>query len=250
MNQEGYRVAEKSMWKGIVTCMWLCMSAPAMAADDTAKLNAALATLLPGATPDSVKASVIPGIYEVSYGGSVMYMTQDGRYLLRGDLIDVERGENLTEATRGQARLKIINAIDEGSMIVYGPKKAKHTITVFTDPDCGYCRKLHGEMAEYNKRGIKVRYVAYPRSGVDTPSYDKTVSVWCAKDRTAAMTQAKRGDELAKKTCDNPVRQHMQAANQVGISGTPTLILDDGSLIPGYVPPQRLAELLDQHAGS
>lgn len=242
-------MAEKSVWKGIVACVWLCMSSLAMAADDTAKLNAALATLLPGATPDSVKASVIPGIYEVSYGGSVMYMTQDGRYLLRGDLIDVERGENLTEATRGQARLKIINAIDEGSMIVYGPKKAKHTITVFTDPDCGYCRKLHGEMAEYNRLGIKVRYVAYPRSGVDTPSYDKTVAVWCAKDRTAAMTQAKRGDELAKKTCDNPVRQHMQAANQIGISGTPTLILDDGSLIPGYVPPQRLAELLDQRAG-
>ncbi len=229
--------------------MWLGVTAPAMAGEDTTKLKAALATLLPGATPDSIKPAAIPGMYEISYGATVLYMTQDGRYLLRGDLIDVERGENLTEVNRNRARLKIVGAIDEGSMIVYAPRKVKHTITVFTDPDCAYCRKMHSEMQEYNKRGIKIRYMAFPRSGVDTPSYEKSVSVWCVKDRAAAMTRAKRGDEIAKKTCDDPVQMHLQAARQIGISGTPTLILEDGSLIPGYVPAERLAEILDEHAG-
>lgn len=236
---------------GLLLCAWLMGVAalPAMAAEDTTKLKAALATLLPGSTPDSIKPSVITGMYEVSFGATVLYMTQDGRYLLRGDLIDAERGENLTELTRGQARLKVIGAIDENSMIVYAPKQTKHTITVFTDPDCAYCRKMHSEMQEYNKRGIKIRYLAFPRSGVDTPSYEKSVSVWCAKDRAATMTRAKRGDEIAKKTCDDPVRLHLQAAREVGISGTPTLILEDGGLIPGYVPAERLAEILDEHTG-
>ena len=231
--------------------IFMCWSAvaPAMAAEDTSKLKAALATLLPGTTPDSIKPSAIAGMYEVTFGATVLYMTQDGRYLLRGDLIDAERGDNLTEAARSQARLKIINAIDETSMIVYAPKKVMHTVTVFTDPDCGYCRKMHSAMQEYNKRGIKIRYVAFPRSGVDTPSYEKSVSVWCAKDRGAAMTRAKGGAEIVKKTCDDPVRRHLQAVREIGISGTPTLILDDGSLIPGYVPAERLAEVLDEHKG-
>lgn len=236
---------------GLLLCAWLIgiTTFPAMAAEDTTKLKAALSTLLPGTTPDSIKPSVIAGMYEVSFGATVLYMTQDGRYLLRGDLIDAERGENLTELTRGQARLKIVGAIDESSMIVYAPKQAKHTITVFTDPDCAYCRKMHSEMQEYNKRGIKIRYLAFPRSGVDTPSYEKSVSVWCAKDRATTMTRAKRGDEIAKKTCDDPVRLHLQAAREIGISGTPTLILEDGSLVPGYVPAERLAEILDEHTG-
>lgn len=236
---------------GLLLCVWLMGVAglPAMAAEDITKLKAALATLLPGTTPDSIKPSVIAGMYEVSFGATVLYMTQDGRYLLRGDLIDAERGENLTELTRGQARLKVVGAIDEGSMIVYAPRQVKHTITVFTDPDCAYCRKMHSEMQEYNKRGIKIRYLAFPRSGVDTPSYEKSVSVWCAKDRTATMTRAKRGDEVAKKTCDDPVRLHLQAAREIGISGTPTLILEDGGLIPGYVPAERLAEILNEHTG-
>ncbi|MDP1707656.1 MAG: DsbC family protein [Gammaproteobacteria bacterium] len=242
-------MTHKSMAAGLLGFLWLGVIAPAMPVEDTTKLKAALATLLPGTTPDSIKPSAIPGMYEIGYGATVLYMTLDGRYLLQGDLIDVERGENLTEVNRSQARLKIVSAIDENSMIVYAPKQVKHTITVFTDPDCAYCRKMHGEMPAYNKQGIKMRYLAFPRSGVDTPSYEKSVSVWCAKDRAVAMTRAKRGEEMAKKTCDDPVQIHLQAARKIGISGTPTLILEDGSLIPGYVPPERLAEILGARTG-
>ena len=241
---------KKSVLAGVGATLLLGAFVVAKAADDTAKINKALELLLPGSKPDSVTASVIPGIYEISYGASLLYMTQDGRYILRGDLIDVAQEQNLTELKRNQARLKVINGISENSMIVFAPKQVKHTITVFTDIDCGYCRKMHDEMAQLNKYGIKVRYLAYPRTGVDSPSYVKAVSAWCAKDRNAALTRAKADKDVPQKTCDNPVQQHMKAAKLVGVSGTPTLVLEDGSLVPGYVPAERLIERLDERKSS
>ncbi|MDA1107060.1 MAG: thioredoxin fold domain-containing protein [Proteobacteria bacterium] len=243
-------MSKKSVLTGVLAALLLAAFAPVQAADEAAKINKALETLLPGKKPDSVTASAIPGVYEVSYGATVLYMTQDGRYLIRGDVIDVAQEENLTELKRSQARLKVINGISESSMIVFAPKQVKHTITVFTDIDCGYCRKMHGEMAQLNKYGIKVRYLAYPRTGIDSPSYVKAVSAWCAKDRNAALTHAKADEDVPQKTCAHPVQQHMQAVKQVGVSGTPTLILEDGSLIPGYVPAERLMEMLDGRKAS
>ncbi|MDO9372369.1 MAG: DsbC family protein, partial [Gammaproteobacteria bacterium] len=149
---------KKSVLAGVLATLLLAAFAPVEAADEMAKINKALETLLPGKKPDSVTASAIPGVYEISYGATLLYMTQDGRYLIRGDVIDVAQQENLTELKRNQARLKVINGISENSMIVFAPKQVKHTITVFTDIDCGYCRKMHGEMAQLNKYGIKVRY--------------------------------------------------------------------------------------------
>lgn len=240
----------KSVLAGVLAVWLLCALVSVEAADETAQINKALATLLPGKKPDSVTASAIPGVYEISYGATLLYMTQDGRYLIRGDVIDMAQQQNLTELKRNQARLKVINGISENSMIVFAPKQVKHTITVFTDIDCGYCRKLHGEMAQLNKYGIRVRYVAYPRTGIDSPSYVKAVSVWCAKDRNAALTHAKADEDVPQKTCDNPVKQHMQAAKQVGVSGTPTLVLEDGSLLQGYVPAEQLIGMLDELKGS
>lgn len=243
-------MGKKSVLAGVLAALLLGVFASAKAADEAAKINKALEALLPGKKPDSVTASAIPGVYEVSYGATVLYMTQDGRYLIRGDVIDVAQEENLTELRRSQARLKVMSGISENSMIVFAPKQVKHTITVFTDIDCGYCRKMHGEMAQLNKYGIKVRYLAYPRTGIDSPSYAKAVSVWCAKDRNAALTHAKADEDVPQKTCANPVQQHMQAAKQVGVSGTPTLALEDGSLVPGYVPAERLIEMLDERKDS
>ena len=131
--------------------------------------------------------------------------------------------------------------------MVFAPEKeVKHTISVFTDIDCGYCRKLHQEMAEYNKHGIKVRYLAYPRAGVGSEAYEKAVSVWCADDRQKAMTAAKTGGELKQKTCDNPVEAQFMLGQQLGISGTPALMLEDGQIFPGYVPADRLITMLDK----
>jgi thiol:disulfide interchange protein DsbC len=167
---------------------------------------------------------------------------------LEGDLLNAQTRENLTETMRSSARLKLLNAVDPSTMIVYAPQQIKHTVTVFTDVDCVFCRKLHSQIADYNKYGIAIRYLAFPRTGVDTESYYKAVSVWCSPDRKAALTRAKLGESLKRATCDNPVRQEMALADKLGVSATPTLILEDGSLISGYIPPDRMSKMLDKLA--
>jgi thiol:disulfide interchange protein DsbC len=129
-------------------------------------------------------------------------------------------------------------------MLIFSPDKPTHTITVFTDIDCGYCRKLHHEMADYHAKGIRVRYLMFPRSGVNSPSYDKAVSVWCSEDRNDSLTKAKNGKDPAPRTCDNPVQNHMAMGRSIGVQGTPSIVFEDGRVIPGYVPAERLAAML------
>ena len=242
----------KKEFMGIAVAMGLLVglitTASAGETDDIANIKKVLSTLMPQATPDSVKPAAFPGMYEAIYGPQVIYVSSDGRYMLEGDLYDLKNRTNLTETKRRAGRAKVINAIDEKSMIVFAPEKdkVKYIITAFTDVDCGYCRKLHKQIKEYNDLGIEMRYLAYPRSGVNTPSYFKAVSVWCSADRNKAMTEAKSGAKMDKKECDNPVKEHMAAAKEVGVSGTPTLVLESGQVIPGYVEPKRLLQILDQ----
>ena len=131
-------------------------------------------------------------------------------------------------------------------MIIFPASKPRHTLTVFTDIDCGYCRKLHSDIDKYNDEGITVRYLPFPRSGPDTPSYYKAVSVWCSDDRRAALTRAKAGQDVPNATCDNPVRASLALGHKLGVNGTPALILEDGHLLPGYVPPKKLAQVMEQ----
>ncbi len=134
-------------------------------------------------------------------------------------------------------------------MIVFSPKeKPRHTLTVFTDIDCGYCRKLHAEMDELNSYGIEVRYMMFPRTGLNTPSYQKAVNVWCAKDQQVSMTKAKAGESIPQANCDNPIASQFDLGQQLGVTGTPALLLGDGSLIPGYRPAKDLAAILDEEA--
>ncbi len=214
--------------------------------EDLATVKEALKAAVPQADPDSLTASPFPGMYEAVYGAQVLYISSDGRYLLEGDLFDLKTRTNLSENKRQAGRAKVVNDIDPKTMIIFAAENPKYTVSAFTDIDCGYCRKLHREMAEYNKLGITVRYLAFPRSGVDTESYYKAVSVWCAADRKTAMTEAKSGATPPKRECDNPVQEHMAAARAVGVTGTPTLVLDNGRVIPGYVEPQRLLQMLEQ----
>lgn len=202
--------------------------------------------LPPGMEPARVSESPIPGLYEVMYNPRlILYVHKDGKYVIQGDLLNLESQANLTEKRRKQARLKVIEALGEDSMIVFAPKQTAHTITVFTDVDCGYCRKLHQEVPELTEHGVKVRYLAFPRAGVASPTYETMVSVWCAKDRRHAITEAKAGNNVPAKNCDNPVQTHYEAAQQLGITGTPAMVLEDGEMQPGYVPANRLIKLLE-----
>lgn len=213
--------------------------------DDIQRIKSTLSGLLPDTQPDAITESPVPGLYEVVFGPQIFYVSADGQFLFQGDLFDIKKNVNLTEEKRNAGRLAALNGVGEERMIIFAPKQPKHTITVFTDIDCGYCRKLHSEMDAFNNHGIAVRYLLYPRAGVDSQSYEKAVSVWCADDRHKALTDAKAGKDIPKKTCDNPVRDHMELGRTVGVRGTPTIILSDGRKLPGYIPADRLSTMLD-----
>ena len=166
-----------------------------MAADDegAAKVRQSLNMLLPGMKFGEITPSPIPGLYEVVIGHKLAYVTENGRYLMQGTLIDIEMQKDLTEPRVNAIKSKAITSLNEEMMVIFGPEKAKHNVTVFTDIDCGYCRKLHSEIDQYMEQGIRIRYLFYPRAGVGSSSYQKAVSVWCADDRKAAMTTAKSG---------------------------------------------------------
>lgn len=204
-----------------------------------------LKKVLPGVTPDEISPSPIKGVSEVQLGPRLLYVTNDGKYLFQGSLIDLETLKDISEDRRQTMRLDAVNALGEDKMIIFPAKKPRHTITVFTDIDCGYCRKLHNEVDKYNERGITVRYLMYPRAGVGSPAYDKAVSVWCEEDRRQALTDAKAGKQLPKRECQNPVKEEYELGQQIGIRGTPAIILDDGALLPGYIPADKLAKSLD-----
>jgi len=205
----------------------------------------AFSKFMPGAKVDSVRESEIAGLYEVAIGPRIYYVSKNGRYLVRGHLIDLEKRADLTEARLGDARKKALNSVSEDEMIIFSPKKPKHTITVFTDIDCGYCRRLHSQIDEYLKRGIRVRYMFYPRAGKGSDSYKKAIAVWCSKDHQKALTEAKQGQPIEMKSCKNPVDKHMALANQFGVTGTPMIVTNRGEVLPGYVPPETLERYLN-----
>ena len=230
---------------GIFGVILAAMSAaPALAADGQEAVKASMGRLLPGIPVDAVKETPMSGLYEVTLGPQIYYMSGDGRFLLDGRLIDVEKSEDLTEASRSKARLSTLQKITDDNTVIFSPEDPKYTVTVFTDIDCGYCRKLHQEMAGYNDKGIRVRYMFFPRSGVNTPSYDTAVSVWCADDRNQAMTDAKAGKPVETRKCDNPVAEQLEMGKGLGVRGTPSIFLEDGEMVPGYVPAAKLAAML------
>ena len=218
----------------------------AMAQADTQAVEAALKQALPTIKPDAINPSPVPGIYEVVVGARLFYVSEDGRYLLQGSMVDLKTREDLTEKKLGDARLAALSKLGVDKMIVFKPKIQKHVAYVFTDIDCGYCRKLHSEMDSYLREGIEIRYLFFPRAGKDSDSYKKAVTVWCAKDRNAALTKAKNGEKLADKTCPNPVDEHMALATAMGANGTPMIVTEKGSILPGYVPAQELRKMLEE----
>ncbi len=228
----------------------LALCGTAALADEAATVKAAVAKALPEVKVDSVTASPIAGLYEVMVGTQIIYVTADGRYFVDGRIVDLKTREDLTEPRMGAVRKATVNAVPEKDMLIFGAPKYDHTVTVFTDIDCPYCAKLHAQMDKYQAEGIRVRYLLYPRAGAKSPSYDEAVSVWCAEDRHQALTDAKAGKKIPAKTCDNPVDEHMAVGHQVGISGTPAIMLETGEIIPGYVEPKRLAQMIARANGN
>lgn len=196
---------------------------------------------------ETLVPSPIQGLYEVRVGSRIAYVSGDGRYLIQGEIIDLDTEANLTEKRRESLRRELLGTLSESDMVVFSPPKPRHTVTVFTDIDCGYCRKLHRQIAAYNGLGIKVRYVAFPRSGPGTESWHKAEQVWCSRDRRDALTRAKAGEKLDQKICQpNPVAKQYQTGRDFAIQGTPAIITDEGELIGGYLDPAELLKYLEE----
>lgn len=223
----------------------LALSMPAGANDQEVKqIKAELARAIPELKSASIKPSPVSGMYEVEYDSKIFYTTSDGKFLFMGDLMEVGTRNNLTETRRAALRARLLNDVGEENMLVIGPAKPRRTITVFTDVDCGYCAKFHLDVPALNKEGVKVRYLFFPRTGLNSDSYRRAVAVWCASDRAKAIGIAKAGGKIDMKTCANPVESHYHLGQRMEISGTPSIYIDDGRVLPGYIPAARLLGIL------
>ncbi len=211
------------------------------ASPETLRAVAALA----GVKTENVQPTPVSGIFEIVRGSDILYMTRDGQFAFTGDLYQVPSRANLTEVHRREMRRKLIDAVPESRMVVFSPPDPKYTVTVFTDVDCSYCRALHRQIADYNRLGVRVRYVFFPRTGPNTASWHKAEQVWCSADRKAALTQAKLGETLAAPVCSNtPVEQEYELGRAIGLEGTPGIVAANGALVGGYLPPDALVEQL------
>ncbi len=217
----------------------------AAAAPIPADVRARVVAKLPGASPGDVGPSPVPGLYEVTMGGLIAYVSADGKYLVSGNVYDLDSQVNLTETRRNAARAKALAAASESNMIVFGPPNAKMTVTVFTDIDCGFCRKFHSQIADVNKAGVRVRYMMYPRTGPGTESWTKAEQVWCAADRRDALTRAKKDVAVKSKACgDAAIAKQYELGSDLGVEGTPAIFTQNGDYIGGYLTPMELVQAI------
>lgn len=225
----------------LIFLLGIFLSSPVIA-DDSLKeeLNAAISRFLPDVEVDSIDPTPIAGIYQIVIGSDVIYMTRDGSYIIKGEILDINERRNLTKDVQAGARVKYLNDLNKDDYIEFATENPKDAIYVFTDIDCGYCRKLHRDVPELNARGISVRYLAYPRAGVDSAVGQKMSRVWCAEDKQKALTAAKNRQLIEAKTCDDPVAEQYELGRKLGVRGTPSIYLENGKNLPGYLPPDEI----------
>jgi thiol:disulfide interchange protein DsbC len=222
----------------------------AAAQDDFGVVEQRIRALAPAASSIAISETPIDGLLMVQVGGDIIYVTADGKYMVQGRVMDLDTMEDLTEGAKSEIRREKLAEVDPASQITFAPENPKYDLMVFTDIDCGYCRKLHSQIDAYNEQGIAIHYMAFPRAGIGSHSYEKAVSVWCADDPRTALTEAKLGSEPDPAQCDNPVEEDYNLGVALGVSGTPSLVTPDGQMIPGYVPPDQLRSRLDQMAAA
>ncbi len=236
----------------LTTLFVLCFGGGLACAADEAELEqvrSRVADMFAEIDPQDIHASPVDGWYVVQKGSIVAYISEDGRYLLQGDLIDLDTQVNLSEQSRTTARRKLISAVDDDQFIAFTPSEVKFTVTVFTDIDCTYCRKLHSQIDDYLAQGIEVRYMLYPRNGPASRSWSTSEKVWCARDRNQALTDAKLDRSFETQKCDSSaITKHYMLGQDVGLTGTPAIIFEDGTLVSGYIPPATLSARLQQIA--
>ena len=232
------------MLRILLASSWFFLATPAFAGTDLQAIKQALTKAMPDVSIGEIKPSPITGLYEVVADLQVIYVTADAKFLFMGDLVDLGTRLNLSAVKRSGLIKHAVDAIGEDNMVVMGPANAKHSITVFTDVDCPYCAKLHLEVPQLVKEGVKVRYLLFPRAGVGSDTYNRSVAAWCSKEPAKAIGTLTAGGKIEMKTCANPVKQHYELGQTLRISGTPTIMLDNGKIVPGYMPAANLLSML------
>jgi thiol:disulfide interchange protein DsbC len=232
----------------LLAAVLLVFAVPATAEEASAelqKVRETVAARFAEINPEEIFESPIPGWYTIRKGAIVAYISGDGRYLLQGDLIDLQENANLSEQSRNDARVQMMTAIPNEQLIVFSPDEVQHTVSIFTDIDCTFCRRLHSQIAQYMEQGIEVRYFLYPRNGPTSPSWAKAENVWCADNRNEALTLAKLDQEFPTRTCDaSIVSKHYLVGQDVGLRGTPAIVIGDGTLFSGYMPADQLKQAI------
>ncbi|CEG18305.1 DsbC family protein [Xanthomonas citri] len=214
------------------------------------RVSTALKALDPDFKPDYIGVAPFPGFREVVVGGQVLYVSDDGRYLIQAQPFDIQNKQFAASPGLLAYRRKQLDTVPKADRIVFAPANPKYTVTVFTDVECGYCRKLHSEIGELNKQGIAVEYLAFPRMGLGSQDHKEMIAVWCAADRKQALTAAKSGQPVASKDCKNPVSMEYNLGQRLGVNGTPAIFAPDGTQLGGYLPPAQLREALEKRAVS
>ena len=233
---------------GLLTLAFAAAKAPDERSPDLdTRIRAALKNIHPDLVPDYIGPAAAPGYREVLIKGQVVFVTNDGNYLIQG-LSDLRNRRDIAQSGALPSwRLRALDRIPESERIVFAPSGTiKHTVIVFTDAECGFCQKFHRDIGEYNRLGIAVEYIAFPRAGMGTPDARKMESIWCSKDRKKALTDAKRGRDIPPLSCANPVAKQHEVGMAIGLQGTPMIINADGVALPGYLPPEKLLEALDR----
>lgn len=213
-----------------------------------ARARAAILAINPKVEIDQVGPAALPGFQEVIVTGQPVYVSNDGKFLLQGTLYDIASKTNLGAASMAKVRVKLLRTMPVSDRIVFAPVNPKYTVTVFTDVECGYCRKLHSQIADYNRQGIAVQYVAFPRMGLGSEDFKKMVAVWCSADPKRALTDAKNDRAVPYRNCKNPVTMQYNLGQRMGLNGTPMILTSDGTQLGGYVPPAELRAQLDKLA--
>lgn len=233
----------------VISASLLLASTAATADDQLDAVREKVSGLFDTVDAADVDTSGIDGWYKIQKGAIVAYISSDGRYLMQGDVIDLDEQVNLTELSRNSARRELIETLDVEQVIAFKPEEVKHTVTIFTDIECGYCRRLHSQIDDYLAQGIEVRYLLYPRNGPASRAWNTSEDVWCSSDRPGALTAAKLDREFETRQCDaSVVQDHYVLGQEVGLTGTPAIILEDGELIAGYLPAEQLALRLNAKA--
>ncbi len=215
-----------------------------------AKAIAAIRKLNSMVVIDKVGPAPMAGYREVVVSGQVLYVSDDGRYLMQGTLLDMQTKRDMAQAALASVRKDLLAQIPKSERIIFSPANPKYTVAIFTDVECGYCRKMHADLAEYNKLGIGFEYLAYPRMGPGSPDFAKMEAVWCAKDPRKALTDAKNDKPPQSDRCTSPVMRHYDIGRRAGLTGTPLIVAENGMSPPGYLPPAELLRWLDENAGT